>query len=114
MRRLATLEFDSEAQVYPKELKSVSHVTIYGCFGVVWLQSADSTVAKRVLGAEVGEVFRVNAVTAGYPPLVRGFSFDVLGSWPILARKREQNEQKGCLLNTLDRAVLGKRFLCAC
>ena len=36
----------------------------------------------------------------------------VLGSSPFLGRKREQNEQKGCLLNTLNRAVLGKRFSC--
>ena len=102
MRRLATVEFDFGARVYPKEAKTVSHVTIHGCFGVVWLQSADSTVAKRVLGAEVGEALRVNAAIAGYPPLVRGFSFDVLGNWPILGRKREQNEQKWCLVNTLD------------
>ena len=101
MRRLATVEFDFGARVYPKEAKTVSHITIYGCFGVVWLQSADSTVAKRVLGAEVGEAFRVNAVTAGYPPQVSCSELDVLGSSPILGQKREQNEQKGCLLYTM-------------
>ena len=51
---------------------------------VIWIQSANWSVSKRVLGAEVGEAFRVNAVTAGYPPRERGFSFAVLGKWPIL------------------------------
>ena len=50
MRRLATVEFDFGARVYPKEPKAVSHVTIYGCFGVVWLQSKNWTVAKHALG----------------------------------------------------------------
>lgn len=51
----------------------MAHVTIYGCFGVIWLQSTNWTVAKRVLGSEVGDALRVNAVTVGYPPRVRCF-----------------------------------------
>ncbi|EFG46332.1 hypothetical protein HMPREF0183_2397 [Brevibacterium mcbrellneri ATCC 49030] len=81
---MATVEFDFGARLYPKEPKTVAHVTIYGCFGVIWLQSTNWTVAKRVLGAEVGDALRVNAVIAGYPPRVRCFSFAVLGNWPIL------------------------------
>ena len=60
----------------------------------------------------MGEAPRVNAVIAGYSPHVSCFSCDVLGNWLFLGRKREQNEQKWRLVNTLDRAVLGKRFVC--
>ncbi len=73
----------------------MAHVTIYGCFGDIWLQSTNWTVAKRLLGSEVGDALRVNAVIAGYPPQVRCFSFAVVSSSPIFGLEREQNEQKG-------------------
>ena len=34
----------------------------------------------------------------------------VVGNWPILGRKSEQNEQKGCLPTNPVRGVVGKRF----
>ena len=42
----------------------------------------------------------VRAIPPSYPPQDNGFGLAVLGNWPILGRKREQNEQKWRLLYT--------------
>ena len=45
-----------------------------------------------------------------YSPQFGCSSVAVVGNWLIYGRKCEQNEQKGCLLTTPVRVVLGKRF----